>query len=123
MAGVSNRRTAEQDSCPQGFTRVGGQCQRSTAQATPFAAEPKTLSGAWRTLPAEFQAPEFQAQAYAPTISGVPITAFQSSATPTKPYGSWIQLYGDYERRAGRARGPGEEFGVLTLDARSSSLS
>jgi hypothetical protein len=121
MAGVASRRTAEQEGCPDGFTRIAGECRRSTAQATPFAAEPKSLSGAWRALPAEFQAASFPVQAYAAS-DRMPVKAF-APPPPRTLFGSWIQIYGEYERRTGRGFGPGEEFSVLALDAKSTAKS
>lgn len=120
MAGVANRRTAEEDRCPEGLTRIGGVCRSNTARATPFAAEP-TMAGAWPALPGELLAAEPQLLAYASTgRSRMPVKALQVPATQERPYAVWAQLYGDYERRTGRAPGIGE-FSVLTLDAKSTS--
>jgi hypothetical protein len=104
MTGLSNRRAAEQNRCPEGYSRIGGVCQRDTIQAMPFAAE-SPLRGA--LLPAELQAA-------APRL--------QVSAAERMPVATWVELHGDYELRTGRGQGSGE-FGRLALDARSTTRS
>lgn len=121
MTGVSNRRTAEEDRCPEGSTRVGGVCRRSTARPTPFAAEPPTIPGAWPALPDELLTVTPDLQAYARTSKPrMPVKAVAPPAPPGFPVAAWMQAYGDYERRTGRAPGIGE-FSVLTLDTKSTS--
>src|SRR5258707_14771069 len=110
MASVSDRRRAEEERCPDGFSRVDGTC-RPAATASRFAPEPAP-GGMWTSMPTAMLAfaPPNKAFAAMPVIEQAP------------RFGVWSQAYGDYERRTGRGVGIGE-FSVLTLDVRSTTWS
>ncbi len=105
MASISDRRSTEEDRCPEGQNRVGGVCQSVTASR--FVPESTSMG-----MPLEMLAfaPPYKAHPPMPVIE------------PTTRMGVWTQAYGDYERRTGRAPGIGE-FSVLALDARSTTRS
>jgi hypothetical protein len=106
MASVSDRRNTEEERCPDGYSRVGGQCRPATASR--FA--PEQMEGA-AALPPEILAFASPRQAF-----GVP------QSEPDARVAVWSQAYGDFERRTGRGNGIGE-FAVLALDAKSLSHS
>ena len=117
MAAVSSRRTTEADRCPDGSARVDGVCRR--VQATPFAPEPNA--------PGMFQ----RSTATAAISAALPELAYAGlprKAIPAPPpearvrVGTWVQAYGDYERRSGSGRGTGE-FVTLALEAQSKTTS
>jgi hypothetical protein len=109
MASVSERRTAEADRCPAGFSRVDGTC-RPIATASRFAPESTTVDSS--------MAMQSILLAYAPPMKALPAPVVQTGPR----MGIWSQVYGDYERRTGRAPGIGE-FSVLSLDVKSTTHS
>jgi Autotransporter beta-domain len=107
MASISNRRTSEEQRCPDGSTRVGGTCK---PVASRFAEEPP-LGGTWMSMPAALLAfgPLKPASAAEPVAPGPRMAV-------------WTQAYGDYERLTGKSRGLGE-FSVLALEVKSTNWS
>ena len=108
MASISDRRTAEEQRCPDGFTRVNGACQPEISVSR-FAPE-ASPDAAWMSTPTALQAFEQMKTA----LAEAPL------AEPTTRWAVWAQTYGDYERLTGQSPGLGE-FSVLALDARSTT--
>lgn len=109
MASVSDRREAESQACPAGFTRVNGTCT-PVPPASRFAPEtPGSFSG---TVPAALLAFAPQSTKSAP---------WQPVAEPPH-LAAWMKAYGDYERRTGQSPGLGE-FSVLALNVTSTTRS
>jgi hypothetical protein len=109
MASVSDRRTAEEQRCPGGFTRVNGTCQ-PTGSASRFAPEPPD--------------PTLMSMPTAVLAFDSPKRAFANApkAEPAARVAVWAQAYGDYERRTGNSPGLGE-FSVLALNVTSTTWS
>jgi hypothetical protein len=108
MASISDRRAAEVQRCPEGFTRVNGTCQPTTSTSR-FAPEPPPYA-TWMSMPTDLLAFEPMK----------PILAKAPAAEPTARMAVWTQAYGDYERATGQSPGRGE-FSVLGLDVKSTS--
>jgi Autotransporter beta-domain len=108
MASISDRRAAEAQRCPDGFTRVNGTCQPATS-ASRFAPEPPP-DATWMSMPTTLLA-------FEPLK---PILAKASAAEPTARMAVWTQAYGDYERATGQSPGLGA-FSVLALDVKSTT--
>jgi hypothetical protein len=107
MASISNRRTTEEQRCPDGSMRVGGICR---PVASRFAEEPAS-GGAWMSMPAALLA-------FSPLKPA-------SAAEPVAPgprMAVWTQAYGDYERLTGKSPGLGE-FSVMALSVKSTNWS
>jgi hypothetical protein len=107
MASISERRAAEQQSCPDGFIRINGVCMPAST-ALRFAAEPPDA-----------------------TAMAIPKSLFMFAPPPTKApakqpviepphWAVWAQAYGAYERLSGQSPGLGE-FSVLALNVNSTT--
>ena len=88
---IAERRDQERERCPAGFSRVDGACRRRPV------AEPA------RAVPPEKPKAVVERQAPRP-----PPTPF---IEPAVRYGTWIQVFGDYQKRD--ASGPG----ALTINS------
>jgi hypothetical protein len=108
MVSISDRRAAETQRCPDGFTRVNGRCEPTTSTSR-FAPEPP-LNSTWMSMPTELLAFE----PMKPLVAKVPV------AEPTARIAIWTQPYGDYERATGQSSGLGE-FSVLPLNVKSTT--
>jgi hypothetical protein len=105
---IETRRETEQQRCPEGFERVNGECRR-IATAEPEA--PPAPSTAPRPAPApRTEAPparrrvvEEPARPARVAVQPRPILKAPPPVIPPVQYASWIQGYGDYERRTGTA--------------------
>jgi Autotransporter beta-domain len=109
MASVSDRRTAEEQRCPGGSTRVNGTCQPA-APASRFAPEPPNQT--LMSMPAALLAFDTPKRPFANA----------PRAEPAARMAVWAQAYGDYERRTGNSPGLGE-FSVLALNVTSTTWS
>jgi Autotransporter beta-domain len=107
MAAISERRAAEQQSCPDGFIRINGACMPSST-ALRFAAEPPDATA--MAIPKSlltFAPPPTKAPAKQPLIE-------------PPHWAVWAQAYGAYERLSGQSPGLGE-FSVLALNVNSTT--
>jgi hypothetical protein len=104
ISAVSARRAQEEQRCPEGFSRVDGTCKRIPPQITEAAPvaparppeervvkkvkKPKAAAVARKPAPAKvvYRAPP------PPPVVPVPIE-------PAIRFGTWAQVYGDYEKR------------------------
>jgi len=100
MASISDRRTSEEQRCPDGFTRVEGICRPAASR---FAPEPPP-GGTW--MPASL-------------LASMPLKP-ASAVEPVPRMAVWTQAYGNYERLTGSAPGLGN-FSVLALDVTSTT--
>jgi hypothetical protein len=123
------RRQTEQERCPDGFERVNGVCQRIAAPApltaapAPPAPAPATLVAAPPPVAPAAPAPAAPAQpgavpggaamapaarpprrVAAPRVATRPAPFYKAPPPPLEPavrYTTWVQGFGDYERRTG----------------------
>jgi hypothetical protein len=106
MSAVSDRRAAETERCPDGFTRVNGICVPATS-ASRFA--PEATDPTLTSMPATLMA-------FAPTN---PILTKAPVVEPPH-WAFWTQGYGEYEQLSGQSPGLGE-FSTLSLSVKSTS--
>jgi hypothetical protein len=106
MSAVSDRRAAETERCPDGFTRVNGICVPATSAArfVPEATDPTLAS-----MPAVLMA-------FAPAS---PLLTKAPVAEPAH-WAFWTQGYGEYTQLSGQSPGLGE-FSTLSLNVKSTS--
>jgi len=106
MSAVSDRRAAETERCPDGFTRVNGICVPATSAArfAPEATDPTLAS-----MPAVLMA-------FAPAS---PLLTKAPVAEPAH-WAFWTQGYGEYTQLSGQSPGLGE-FSTLSLNVKSTS--
>jgi hypothetical protein len=104
MASISDRRAAEEQRCPDGFTRVNGTCQPSVSRFAPEPPDPTLMS-----MPTALIAFDSPKQAFKARM-----------AEPAARMAVWAQAYGDYERVTGQSPGLGE-FSALALDVKSTT--
>lgn len=109
MASISDRRTAEEQRCPDGFTRVNRTCQPA-ASVSRFAPEPP--NPALMSMPTVLLAFDSPKRAFAKA----------PMAEPAARMAVWTQAYGDYERATGNSPGLGE-FSTLALNVTSTTWS
>jgi hypothetical protein len=109
MASISDRRTAEEQRCSDGFTRVNRTCQPA-ATASRFA--PESANPALMSMPTVLLAFDSPKQ----TFAKAPM------AEPAARMAVWTQAYGDYERATGNSPGLGE-FSTLALNVTSTTWS
>ena len=108
MVSIFDRRNAEAQRCPDGFTPVNGTCQPATSVSR-FA--PETPPDAiWMSMPSALLAFEQMK----------PSPAEAPPVEPTARMAVWTQAYGDYERLTGQSPGLGE-FSVLALGVKSTT--
>ena len=119
---LGNRRQTELERCPDGFERVNGVCQRIMTAEAPAPAPPGTAAppptrqsgnppagGDAAVSPRRRAASEPQptSRPAAPRVAARPATPVYKAPPPPPPleqavrYGSWVQGFGDYERRTG----------------------
>jgi len=107
MASIAERRTAEAQACPAGYTRVNGTCTPipSASRFAPEAADATAMA-----MPDELLS-------FAP-----PLTRAAAKRPVVEPphWAVWAQTYGDYERLSGQSPGLGE-FSVLALNVTSTA--
>jgi outer membrane biosynthesis protein TonB len=125
-AAIKERREQEEERCPAGFSRVDGACERTpapTAEAAPPAAAPP--SAAPPAAPEKtVKKPRKRVEAVKPAPAPKPApkavvrkeeelvpAPLPAPIEPEVRYGSWAQVYGNYERR--NATGP--EFEQVAL--------
>ena len=110
MASISGRRTAEEQRCPDGFTR-----RQRRLPAGNIRVSLRSRGAARRGL-------DFDADRIAGVRGNETDPRKSAVAEPTARLAVWAQTYGDYERDTGQSPGSGE-FSVLALDARSTTWS
>ena len=102
MGSIAERRATEQQSCPAGFTPVGGTCEPAVPSVTPD------------QTPAGMSMPS-------PLLTFVQQNS-PSAVDPARRMAVWTQAYGNYERLSGSASGPANGgFTSLALSARSTT--
>jgi hypothetical protein len=107
---IAERRDQERERCPAGFSRVDGACRRRPV------AEPA------RAVPPEKPKAVVERQAPRP-----PPTPF---IEPAVRYGTWIQVFGDYQKRDAsgpgaltiNSAGPGSSNLALNIQSRTSTV-
>ncbi len=101
---IVERREAERQSCPEGFARVDGSCERIA---------PRVVEPAPEARPARVAEPVRKKVGRAKAEPAAPaVTAVRAAPPPPPPvfvapearFGAWTQVIGDYERR--NASGP-----------------
>src|SRR6266550_424122 len=109
------RRQTEQDRCPDGFERLNGMCRRiATAEPPPAPPPPPAVEApAPRT-----ERPRPGRRVAAPPPPRVAVRPAPILKAPPPPvetpvrYASWLQGYGDYERRTGTSSFTAPPIGV-----------
>jgi hypothetical protein len=105
---LSVRRQVEQERCPDGFERVNGVCQRIASaeppSPPPAAPAPAVLAPAPAAQPAPGAKPAPRRVAAAPRVATRPAPIFKAPPPPPpSPFATWVEGYGDYERRSGNS--------------------
>ena len=108
MVSISERRNAEAQRCPDGFTPIDGTCEPATPVSR-FAPDPPP-DATWMSMPSALLAVEQMK----PSLAEAPLVE------PTARMGVWTQAYSDYERLTGQSPGLGE-FSVLGLGVNSTT--
>ena len=91
---VAERRSTEAQSCPAGFTRRNGTCERVVAE-TPASEPARSSSSPGRTVTAPRRA-----------VRPAPAPVYKAPVDVRPPIkvATWVKGYGDYERRTGKAQ-------------------
>jgi len=107
LASISERRSTEQQKCPDGYTRFAGECV--PAAASRYAADPPDAIAA--TMPPSLRA-----------MTASLNTAAEQPPAPDPPHWAvWTQGYGDYMRQSGQSLGTAMDFTSTALSANSST--
>ena len=107
LASISERRSTEQQKCPDGYTRFAGECV--PAAVSRYAADPPDAIAA--TMPPSLRA-----------MTASLNTAAAQPPVPDPPHWAvWTQGYGDYMRQSGQSLGMGMDFSSTALSANSST--